>query len=178
MARFPFLAALSLVIGVVTPSWTAAAEDDAESVTATGWFYSELAGIDEDGNLTLTYKVGTTDTTKPGAEFTCDSEDFRVRLSTRPVDFQTVFDGRITRARSVVGTLYRDGKKVDRRRWTYLSGLSVAVPQGRNVAAKVFNAAIAQQTISFNFTSIREVTVNLPTVDDEFRKFVKKCPLV
>ncbi len=105
--------------------------------------------------------------------------DARVRLQIAfDLDKQQDVAKSRMRLRQVTGrlTLGDSGSKAERFTWN--TQTMKIVPNSRNVARRVFNAAVRGDHIKLKVSGKTYYDFKLPPVNDDFRAFVKVCPAV
>lgn len=123
--------------------------------------------------------VHTTDTTRPGALFSCSAEQgLSVMFSLEGVDFADAdYFASSQLVRSMIGRLIVDGDRPrDSSRFLYRPRLKVAQAARPEVAHSAVSALYLGQTTEVEVGGLRPVSVSLPGPDDTFREFVAACP--
>ncbi len=123
------------------------------------------------------YGAVTTDISKPGALIFCTDGRMSARLSMGPLDLFENIEDKTRRARVIQVKLFRDGELADTSRWFFLPEFMAINTQKHSQAAKIFNAVVKNQMVSFETSSHALITLDLPPMDDGFRDMVKKCGL-
>ncbi len=123
------------------------------------------------------YGAVTTDISKPGALIFCTDGRMSARLSMGPLDLFENIEDKTRRARVIQVKLFRDGELADTSRWFFLPEFMAINTQKHSQAAKIFNAVVKNQMVSFETSSHEMITLDLPPMDDGFRDMVKKCGL-
>ncbi len=123
------------------------------------------------------YGAVTTDISKPGALIFCTDGRMSARLSMGPLDLFENIEEKTRRSRVLQVKLYRDGELADTSSWIFLPKFMAINTIKHNQAAKIFNAIVKNQEVSFETSSHDLISLDLPPVDDAFRDMVKKCGL-
>ena len=94
-----------------------------------------------------------------------------------PLDLFENIEDKTRRARIIQVKLYRDDELADTSRWFFLPEFMAINTQKHSQAAKIFNAVVKNQKVSFETSSHKMITLDLPPMDDGFRHMAKKCGL-
>jgi len=125
-----------------------------------------------EGSMTYTAPVG-----QPGALFTCsERHGLGAALSVRAIDFDEALDlqDRRARWRSVTATFGDDEAITDR--WMQLPRVGTVEPESKAIRAKIYNAAIAGETVTLKIAGRPDIRIEFPPVDENFTRWAMECP--
>lgn len=123
------------------------------------------------------HSVYTTDDTKTGVLIQCSPKAIGVYISAEPGNVRDIISGHkhLGYPRNISGRLIKDGDVVHEGPWVYYPRRKLSQSKQRKPAAKIFNAVVKGEKLSFKASNKPEVELSLPPIDDNFRDFNKKC---
>ena len=171
-----FAALAGLLTAPLTGPLTGAMAQPAQE-TASGWEIVRIKYMKRDGGHTMVFTAYTADASKTGVMLQCSSKTIVALISTQPLDFRTKLQTPShRRLRTINGKLLNDGTILDERRWRFNPGQKFVRSTARKPAAKIFNAVVKGQALTFEGAHLDDpIDLNLPPIDANFRAFNSSC---
>lgn len=109
-----------------------------------------------------------------GIMFYCIDGELSATVAVRPYDFSQGM-GSTSRVKARTVEMYANGEKVQSSYWTYLPSLGLARAQEHEAKAKLFNAVVRDEEVRIKASTIGEVDIVMPPVDETFTAFAQEC---
>lgn len=153
---------------------------DSDGVEASGWERSEVAlsysGRGGDWEAPAIPVVYSTREDKIGVGLFCDASSYQVRFALRPLPMREALFGTQSRSiRKIRTRLYVEDEMVWDGDGLKFTALGSVMASGHTPAAKVYNAIVRGQEVSYRLGRGKVNAVDTPPVDDMFRSFVADC---